>query len=219
MRQDVKALKHGLNGRLRVAVIPAALPMVATVTRPLSARYPAVQFTILSRASTEILAMLENLEIDAAITYIDEPMTRVTTIPLYRERYQLLMAQDSPFVNGSTATWTEVSEMPLCLLTPDTQNRQIVDGLMRGVGGNPRVTLESDSLTVLLAHVRSGEWLTVIPERVAEASNLGQEFHMVPIVEPDVVHTIGLIMPVREPNTPLAAAFASEARRAAVALL
>jgi DNA-binding transcriptional LysR family regulator len=122
-------------------------------------------------------------------------------------------------VNGSTATWTEVSEMPLCLLTPDTQNRQIVDGLMRGVGGNPRVTLESDSLTVLLAHVRSGEWLTVIPERVAEASNLGQEFHMVPIVEPDVVHTIGLIMPVREPNTPLAAAFASEARRAAVALL
>lgn len=219
MRQDVKALKHGLNGRLRVAVIPGALPMVATVTRPLSARYPAVQFTILSRASTEILAMLENLEIDAAITYIDEPITRVTTIPLYRERYQLLMSQDSPFANGDTATWTEVAELPLCLLTPDTQNRQIVDGLMRGVGGNPRVTLESDSLTVLLAHVRSGEWLTVIPERVAAASNLGQEFRMVPIVEPEVVHTIGLIMPVREPNTPLAAAFASEARRAAVALL
>lgn len=220
MRQDIKALKHGLNGRLRVAVIPAALPMAAAVTRPLAARYPEVQFTVLARASSEILALLENLEIDAAITYIDEPMSRVTTIPLYRERYQLVVAKEAKTTPaGETTTWTSVSEMPLCLFTPDTQNRQIIEGLMRGVGGNPRITLESDSLTVLLAHVRAGEWATVIPERVAEASRLQQEFNVFPILEPDVVSTIGLIMPVREPNTPLAAAFASEARRAAVTLL
>jgi DNA-binding transcriptional LysR family regulator len=66
MRQDITALKHGLNGRLKIAVIPAALPMVATVTRPLYMRHPEVQFTILSRPSTDIIPMLENLEVDAA---------------------------------------------------------------------------------------------------------------------------------------------------------
>src|SRR5437763_6951750 len=40
MRQDIKALKQGLNGRLRIAAIPAALPMVATVTQPLHLRHP-----------------------------------------------------------------------------------------------------------------------------------------------------------------------------------
>src|SRR5262249_1929779 len=35
MRQDIKALKHGLTGPLRVAVIPAAPAMLATVTQPL----------------------------------------------------------------------------------------------------------------------------------------------------------------------------------------
>ena len=40
MRQDIKALKQGLNGQLRIAAIPAALPMVAAVTQPLHARHP-----------------------------------------------------------------------------------------------------------------------------------------------------------------------------------
>lgn len=220
MRQDIKALKHGLNGRLRIAVIPAALPMVATVTRPLFLRYPEVQFTIVSRPSSEILTLLDNLEVDAAVAYIDqEPLSRVTTIPLYRERYQLLTTQDAVFAKRGETTWAEVSELPLCLLTPDTQNRQIVEALLRGAGGNPRITLESDSLTVLLAHVRSGGWATIIPERHAQATQLTREFSAIPITEPDVVHTIGLMMPLREPTTPLSAALASEARRAGAYLM
>ena len=75
MREEVHALKHGLAGRLRLAAIPTALAMVETLTSPMRARHPAVQFTVLSRTSTEILALLENLEIDAGITYVEnEPL-------------------------------------------------------------------------------------------------------------------------------------------------
>ena len=142
MRQDIKALKQGLNGRLRIAAIPAALPMVATVTQPLHQRHPEVQFRILSRPWSQISSMLDNLEIDAAITYIDlEPMSRVTAIPLYRERYQLLTSGDAPFGNRRNAdrsvTWAEVAELPLCLLTTDTQNRRMIESLLRGAGGLP----------------------------------------------------------------------------------
>ena len=50
-----------------------------------------MHFTILSRTSIEILTLLENLEIDAGVTYLDnEPLGRVTAVPLYRERYRLL---------------------------------------------------------------------------------------------------------------------------------
>jgi DNA-binding transcriptional LysR family regulator len=48
MRQEIHALKHGLSGRLRIAAIPTALPMVAALTTPFRARHPDVQFTILS---------------------------------------------------------------------------------------------------------------------------------------------------------------------------
>jgi DNA-binding transcriptional LysR family regulator len=220
MRQDIKALKHGLNGRLRVAVIPVALPMVAAVTQPLYTRHPEVLFTILSRPSSEIIPLLENLEIDAAITYVDaDPLPRVITIPLYRDRYQLLTTKVSAFAERQTVTWDLVSQLPLCLLTSDSQSRGIVESLLRGAGSKPRITLESDSMTVLLAHVRTGAWASVVPEKFAEATLLTREFTTIPIIEPEIVHTIGLIMPLRDPTTPLATALAAEARRAAVHLM
>jgi len=220
MRQDIKALKQGLKGRLHIAAIPAALPMVATVTQPLHMRHPEVQFRILSRPWSQIVSMLDNLEIDAAITYLDiEPLSRVTAIPLYRERYQLLIASDSPFKRRASVTWAVVSELPLCLLTTDTQNRRTIESLMRGAGGNPQITLESDSMMVLFAHVRTGSWASIIPETLLRSAGLGREFTAIPINAPDVVHTIGLVMPVREPTTPLAAALAAEARRTGANLM
>ena len=220
MRQDIKALKQGLKGRLRIAAIPAALPMVATVTQPLHMRHPEVQFRILSRPWSQIVSMLDNLEIDAAITYLDiEPLSRVTAIPLYRERYQLLIASDSPFKRRASVTWAVVSELPLCLLTTDTQNRRTIESLMRGAGGNPQITLESDSMMALFAHVRTGSWASIIPETLLRSAGLGREFTAIPINAPDVVHTIGLVMPEREPTTPLAAALAAEARRTGANLM
>ena len=53
--------------------------------------------------------------------------------------------------------------MPLCLLTPNMQNRRIIDGLLRGAGGGRQPTLESNSMIVLFAHVRTGQWASVMP--------------------------------------------------------
>jgi DNA-binding transcriptional LysR family regulator len=220
MRQDVRAIKQGLTGRMRIAVIPAALPMVTAVTAPLAARHPDIQFTILSRPWSEMCLMLDNLEIDAAITYVDvEPLSRVTTIPLYRERYRLVASMNSPISQLASISWADAAKMPLCLLTPNTQNRQIVETLLHGAGGKPSIVVESDSMTVLLAHVRTGNWLSVVPEKLVQASRMAVEFCTIPIVDPDVTHTIGVVMPVRDPASPLATALAGEARRAAAQLL
>jgi DNA-binding transcriptional LysR family regulator len=220
MREEIKALKHGLTGQLRIAAIPTTLAMVASLTTPFRARHPDVRFTILSRTSIEILTLLENLEIDAGVTYVDnEPLGRVTAVPLYQERYQLLTAADAPLGNRQRVTWAEVSQVPLCLLTPDMQNRRIIDGLLRSAGGAAQPTLESNSMIVLFAHVRTGRWASVMPARLAETLGLTATIRVIPIVEPEAVHTIGLVVPAREPMTPLNAALVSEARRLASALV
>ncbi|MEA2985997.1 MAG: hypothetical protein QOD94_2251 [Alphaproteobacteria bacterium] len=219
MREEINSLRHGLTGRLRIAAIPTALAMVAALTTPFRQRHPNVQFTILSRTSIEVLAQLENLEIDAGVTYLDnEPLGRVTAVPLYRERYQLLTSADAPLGNRASVTWAEVAQVPLCLLTPDMQNRRIIDGLIRGAGGNPQPTLESNSVIVLFSHVRTGRWASVMPAKLAETLGLTETIRAIPIVDPDEVHTIGLVVPKREPMTPLAAALVAEAKRVAVEL-
>jgi DNA-binding transcriptional LysR family regulator len=217
MREEIKALRQGLTGQLRIAAIPTTLAMVAALTTPFRARHPDVRFTILSRTSIEILNALENLQIDAGLTYLDnEPLGRVSAVPLYHERYQLLTASDAPLGDRITVTWAEVATVPLCLLTPDMQNRRIIDGLLRAAGGELQPTLESNSMIALFAHVRTGRWASVMPAQLAETLGLTTTIRAIPIVEPEAMHTIGLVVPMREPMTPLTAALVAEARRLAV---
>lgn len=221
MRQEVQALKSGLIGHLKIAAIPTALGMVSALTTPYRAKHPNVKFTILSRTSIEVLGMLENLEVDAGITYVDnEPLGRARSIPLYTEQYRLLTSQDSPLGQRDNVTWAEVSRIPLCLLTPDMQNRRIIDKLLREAGGSePEPTLESNSMIVLFSHVRTGQWASVMPEKLAETLGLTERLRAIPIVEPDAVHTIGLVVPNRDPMSPLAAALVAEAKLLSSALM
>jgi DNA-binding transcriptional LysR family regulator len=214
MRQELKTLKFGLSGQLRLAAIPTALAMVESLTTPFRQKHPDVRFSVYSRTSIEILNMIENLEIDAGISYLDnEPLGRVATVPLYQERYRLVTSAQAPFGRRDKITWKEAADVPLCLLTPDMQNRRIIDGLLRKAGGDPQPTLVSNSMIVLFSHVRTGQWASIMPMRLAETLGLTDTIRAIPIVEPEAVHSIGLLVPQREPLTPLTAALVAEARR------
>jgi DNA-binding transcriptional LysR family regulator len=219
MRQEITSLKRGLAGHLRIAAIPTALGFVSALTTPLRTRHPEVRFTVLSRTSVEIFSQLESLEIDAGITYLDnEPLGRVRQVPLYHERYHLLTAPDSPLGQRKTVTWAEVGQVPLCLFTPDMQNRRIIDDMLRAAGSTATPTLESNAIMVLFSHVRTGRWASIFPDKLAQLLDLTGIVRAIPIVEPERSFTIGLIVPRREPMTPLNAALVAEAKRLAPTL-
>jgi DNA-binding transcriptional LysR family regulator len=213
MHEEISALKRGLAGHLRIAAVPTALPIVAELTTPLRERHPEVTFTVLSRASIEVLTELDNLEVDAGLTYTDnEPLGRVRFVPLYKERYRLMISAAAPLGRRESVSWAEVGQVPLCLLTPDMQNRRIIDRRLRDAGVEPAPTLQSDSMVLLFTHVRTGRWASVLPAVLIDTMGLTEQIRSVPIRDDDPP-TIGLIYPQREPMTPLTAALVTEARR------
>jgi DNA-binding transcriptional LysR family regulator len=220
MHAEVSAARRALSGRLRIAAIPTALPMVAALTTPYRARHPEVRFTIESRASTEILDLFTDLEIDAGLTYIDnEPLGRVVQVPLYRERYRLITAADGPLGERERVTWREAGEVPLCLLTPSMQNRRIVDQCLREAGHEPEPVLESNSMIVLLTHMRTLGWASIMPALLVDPLlGISDRLRSIPIVEPDISHAIGLVAPHREPATPMVQALLAVARQIAPSL-
>ena len=138
LREEMRFKRHGLSGQLRIAVIPTALTWAARLSSRFSEKHPNVRFTILSRTSIEILSMLDNLDVDAGISYLDnEPTGRVSTEPLYEERYMLVCSADSPFAGRQSVDWKELEEQKLCLLTPDMQNRRIINRNFEAAGVTP----------------------------------------------------------------------------------
>ncbi len=210
MRQDVHAAKTTLSGHLTIAAVPTAVPMAAELTIPFREKHPAMRFTVLSKTSREILSMLDDFQIDAGLTYLDnEPLGELHTVPLYYERYLLLTRTGNPLGEREKVTWADVAAIPLCLLTPDMQNRRIIDRLLVSSAAPPLV--ESNSMLVLFSHVQIGGYACIIPEKVAGVLSISEPLRAIPIVEPREIYTIGLVSPRREPIPPLTKALAIEA--------
>ncbi|CAM3755672.1 LysR family transcriptional regulator [Agrobacterium radiobacter] len=216
MREEMRAARKGLAGHIRLAVIPTALAMVPRLTESFQARHPDVTFSVTSRTSLQVLSQIENLEIDAGISYLDnEPLGRVTTVPLYSERYHLITAGGTPLADQECVTWKQVSGLRLCLLTSDMQNRRIINKHMAEAGVEAKPTLESNSMIVLFSHIRTGQWASIMPRNLAESFGFPKQIKIIPITEPDAEHLVGLIATHREPHTPLVSALLHEARQRA----
>jgi DNA-binding transcriptional LysR family regulator len=223
LEQELAEMREGLAGNLRFGVIPAAMPMTPLVTSVFCRSYPQVTLKVLSHSSVEIQRGLDAAELEAGLTYLDnEPLGNVRAYPLYRERYMLLTPAGGPLAGLRAATWKEAAKLPLCLLTPDMQNRRIIDRLfMEGGADKPVVTVETNSVLALVAFVRSGEWSSVVPHTFLTL--LGHDnavlsgLQATPLVEPAAAHTVGLVVGEREPLAPLARALLNSARQIDVA--
>lgn len=216
LRAEMRAVRAGLSGNLRLGVVPTALPMVADLTAPFTQRHPNVRVTVLSRTSAEILAGIERLELDAGITYLDnEPLGRVARVPLYQEFYRLLCASGTALAERAQVTWAEMADLPLCLLTGDMQNRRIINQHLAEAGVAVVPSVESNSTITLMAHVMSGRWVSILPKKLADLFATGGKLRAIPIVAPEAEHLVGLIAALREPHTPILTALLDVARRTA----
>ena len=205
MRRQISELDKGLTGRLRLGVIPTALPVVSHLTAPFYARYPHVTVTVLSQTSQEIQRGIEQFEIDAGVTYLDnEPMERVRAKPIYLEEYVFLTPADSPYAARDSITWKEAAGASLCLLTPDMQNRRIIDGVFRSVGATPRPSGETNSIFNLVSHATSGQWSSIVPRQLLRFFGIPERTRALELIEPTARRTIGYIMADRDPPSPLA---------------
>ena len=212
LRQEMRFAREGLSGDLRLAVIPTALSVVSEITADYGAAHPNVRFSVQSKTSAQILSMLDNLEIDAGLTYLDnEPLGRVTTVPLYAERYVLVARAGHALLKGPVK-WGDLADVPLCLLTPDMQNRRIINSHLSDAGVAVTPQIEASSIVVLVSHVERSNLATILPIRAAEIFLKGDDLGAVPLVKPDASHVVGLVAPHREPFTPVLAALIDRAR-------
>jgi len=212
LKQEISGPGAGLSGTLRIGAIPTALPALPPLVNAFCASHPLVRVTLLALPSAAILRGLDEMEIDAGVTYLAEaPPARCRALALYDESYVLITAQPG-LRDAAAVTWAEAARLPLCLLTPDMQNRQIIDRLFAdaGVSASPRI--EANSIAGLWSLIRSGLWSGIVP--AAESARFGDAggLRAIPLSAPRHVQPVGLLVSDRDPPAPVVTAFLRTAR-------
>jgi DNA-binding transcriptional LysR family regulator len=216
LQQDIATMHADgpIVGRLSVGTIPTALPMATLVVKAIQASHPRIEVTVLSHSSIDILRHLEDFAIDIGLTYLDnEPIEGMRSEAVYAERYCLLVRRDNPLAPRGSVTWAEAANQALCLLTPDMQNRRIIDRAFRAANTAPIPKIETNSVVNLCSSVHLMGLATVIPEHFLTVLGPMSDILTVPLTDPVVEHTIGLVAVDRDPVSPLVLAAFECARR------
>jgi DNA-binding transcriptional LysR family regulator len=216
LQQDIATMHADgpIVGRLSVGTIPTALPMATLVVKAIQASHPRIEVTVLSHSSIDILRHLEDFAIDIGLTYLDnEPIEGMRSEAVYAERYCLLVRRDNPLAQRGSVTWAEAANQSLCLLTPDMQNRRIIDRAFRAANTAPIPKIETNSVVNLCSSVHLMGLATVIPEHFLTVLGPMSDILTVPLTDPVVEHTIGLVAVDRDPVSPLVLAAFECARR------
>jgi DNA-binding transcriptional LysR family regulator len=213
LQQELSEMREGMVGELRIGAIPVTLPIISLVTAPFAKRHERTNIVVTSQTSIEIQRHLDEFSLDVGVTYLDnEPLARVRSQPLYQERYMLVTQPEGLFRDRKDVGWAEAAGLPLCLLTPDMQNRRILDMHFHEAGAEVRASVETNSLVTLWSHLRFGHWSTVVPHTFLLLLGEMDGLTAIPLIEPNASHLIGLVASDRDPLPPVAHALLDVAR-------
>ena len=202
MRQEINALRNNLDGKLTLGVIPTAMPFAARISSQLRRKHPNLSIEIHSQSTRQITRRLNDFSLDAGIMYFDDADPDIT-VKLYEERYVLIAPQTLASGYKTQVTWAEAAQFPLCLLTPDMRNRQLIDAVFEQVSAVPTVVMEASGFSAVLAQVVSGNAATIAPVSVAETFLALSSTVQFDLVKPVMTHTIGLSIKDQSPVLPM----------------
>ncbi|MBD1549039.1 LysR family transcriptional regulator [Roseibium aggregatum] len=206
--QDLSGDGEGPQGTLRIGVVPSATPFAGRLCGALASRFRQLRPQALSMASSAIEKGLQEFTIDAGITYLRPGMEKVSrALPLFEEQYCLVA--DPALVKkerkSGGLSWYDAADLPLCLLTPDMQNRRIIDETFAATGKKPGPRFETNSFNAILSLLMEGAYAAVLPKEQAAVGHT-EGLVVLDLVEPEVRSIIGLVVPLREPMLPVTAA-------------
>ena len=193
IKQLSSELKNSLSGTLRIGVIPTAQLEIANIINFFVQKHKNVNTKVISMPSSKIDEQLHDYKIDIGITYLEnEPIKGVTKIPFYDERY-FLISSNQKFKTKKTVRWSDCQDLDLCLLSDDNQFRRIINTVFKDEGINPRVLLESNSVTQIFSHINMSNFSTIMPFFFTQAFNYRQSAYFSELVSPTISHKIGLV--------------------------
>ena len=153
-----------LTGSMRLGIIPTLAPYMAPVVLDgLPAELPDLHPELREMVTGDILDMLAQGRLDAAIIAIDVDLHRIAAVPMFDEPLVVLVPRDHPWAGRDDLTTAELEDQRLLLLDEGNCLRDQTLALCQRYSSHPP-TAVATTLSTVVRMVTHGAGITVIPE-------------------------------------------------------
>ncbi|MFZ4835124.1 LysR substrate-binding domain-containing protein [Rouxiella sp. Mn2063] len=182
LRQDAAFARNNAGGHLAIGAVPSALFAATLLVKTYRKIIPNLTIEICSLSTSEIHQRLKQHQLHLGMAYSESVSEGpFEHIPLYHERFVLLSGPDAEMKPGATLRWEDVAHLPLCLFSPDMNNRRIINEAFAKAGVVPNVVIETNTASVFLDLVSTGELYSIAPVSAVPGYFLHQGICMNPM--------------------------------------
>jgi DNA-binding transcriptional LysR family regulator len=180
-------------GQVTLACIPStAHYFLPSVLRQYHRRFPRIRVRVIDESANEVLSAVAHgeAELGLDITGSDEPTLEFE--PLLTEAFVVACPRDHPLARQNAVTWAELGRYDFMTVDKASGNRLIMDLALASKRDRPQACFETRHVSTLVAFVEAGLGVAAVP-RLSMPRKGHAALVSVPIVEPEVTRTVGLI--------------------------
>jgi DNA-binding transcriptional LysR family regulator len=180
-------------GQVTLACIPSTVHyFLPAVLRQYHKRFPRIRVHIIDESANEVLSAVAHgeAELGLGITGSDEPTIEFE--PLLSEPFVAACHRDHPLARQRSVTWTELAAHDFMTVDKASGNRLVLDLALAAKRDRPAACFEVRHVSALVGFVEAGLGVAAVP-RLAMPRRGHPLLVSIPIVEPEVTRTVGLI--------------------------
>jgi len=187
---DVAATR---SGEVTVACVPsAAYYFLPELIGRYHERFPGIRVRIIDEGANTVLGAVVGGEADFGINFIGSQDPDVDFQPILEEPFVVVCRRDHSLTHKRSVTWAELGRHDYMTVSKSSGNRLLIDLALARMSERPRWFYEVRHVSTLLGLVEAGLGVTAVP-RLAMPQAGHPTLAAVPLVEPTVTRTVGLI--------------------------
>lgn len=177
------------------------------VLRDFAQLQPGVGVKVFDNSASEIVERVRSGEAEFGVTIASTGRWDLEVTPLIKEPFVLVCPSAHPLAGRSSVGWSELEGVPLIRISAQTGNRLLIDDALGGRRERMIWKYEVQHVGTAIGMVQAGVGLTVVPRLGIDLAD-DPGIAAVPLKNPSVVRSIGLLARREQPLTPAAGALA-----------
>lgn len=181
------------KGHITVACVPSvANQLLPKVLKEFSKTYPAVRLRIIDESAKDVLDSVINGIADFGVNFIGTQEADIDFKAIYTEHYVLTMRNDHRLAGEQSVSWSDLAGEKLVSVSQSSGNRMLIDNALARVTQRPSIQYEINHVAGAISLVAAGLGIAVLPG-LAMAKDVHPQLVSVPLTDPDITRTLGLI--------------------------
>ena len=181
------------TGKVSIACVPSvANHVLPAALKDFAQANPAVRVKVIDESAQLVMDSVISGHADFGLNFLGSQEAELDFTPIRAERYVVVVPTSHPLAQRKTVAWRALENESLVSVSSTSGNRLLIDSAFSKTAKRPNIQYEINHVTGAVNLVAAGLGIAIIPGLALQQS-LHPGLVGVPLVEPAITRTLGLI--------------------------